>query len=148
MTPIGHALAAVAAGRLLGLRKRRDLGAFAALATLPDADLGVSLMLQGDPMALHRNIGTHSLPAPLLAALAGWALAPDGRRARTAALVGGGVAFHLLTDHSPLPYPKADGTRSDGWLGFAGKVLVASMMDLAVFGPAALAAFILAPEQA
>lgn len=147
-TPFGHVLAGVAAGRILRLREPGELAAFAGLATLPDIDLAISLVLRGDPMVLHRHIGTHRPLAPIVAGAGGWLLARDGRRARTAAIVAGAVALHLLADGTPLPYPQSDGTRAVGWFRFIRNVVIATAMDLAVFGPLAALTLALTREPA
>lgn len=144
-TPFGHMLTGIAAGRLLRLRQPGELTVFAGLTMLPDIDLAVSLVLRGDPMTLHRHIGTHLPLAPLVAGAGGWFLGKNGRRGRTAAIIGGAVGLHLLTDGTPLPYPQSDGTSAVGWPRFIRNVVIATVMDLAVFGP--LAALVVALTQ-
>lgn len=145
-TPLGHALAAVAAARVLRLRNPDELAAFAAAAVLPDVDLGVSLLLRGDPMALHRRIGTHSPLFPLGVGAGGWFAARDGRRVRAALVAAAGAGLHLLTDRFTLPYPESDGTKDVGWLRFTLTVTLSTLIDLAVFGPLAALAVALTKE--
>ncbi len=137
-TPLGHALAGLVAGRWLRLREPGELAAFIGLATAPDIDLFVSLFVRGDPMTLHRRMGTHMAVAPLAAGAAGWFLSRPGARAHAAVIAGGGVGVHLLTDWIILiPYPGSHSTGRAGWLRFIVNVSVAMLLDLATYGPLA-----------
>ncbi len=140
-TPLGHALAGLVAGRWLRLRQPGELAAFVALATAPDIDLFVSLFVRGDPMTLHRRMGTHLPVAPLAAGVAGWLLARPGARARAAVIAAGGVGTHLATDWIILfPYPGSHSTGRVGWFRFIANVSLATLMDLATYGPLAVLA--------
>lgn len=140
-TPLGHALAGVVAGRWLRLHMPGELAAFVGLATAPDVDLFVSLFVRGDPMALHRRMGTHQAAAPLAAGVVGWLLGKRGARARSAVIAGGGVGLHLLTDWTILlPYPGSRSTGRVGWVRFIINVSLATLLDLATYGPLAVLA--------
>lgn len=142
-TPLGHALAGLVAGRWLRLKEPGEMAAFVALATAPDIDLFVSLFARGDPMALHRRMGTHLPLAPLAAGVAGWVLGRPNARARDAVIAGGGVATHLLTDWFVLlPYPGSHSTGRVGWIRFVFNVSLATLLDLATYGPLAVLALV------
>ncbi len=115
--------------------------AFVAGGVIPDLDLLAGLALQGDPMALHRRFGTHTLLTP--AVIASVALLAGRARARRGIIVAAGAALHLAMDVMPWVYVKAEPTSEEGWLQFVSAVARSSAMDIAAFGTLALAAWAL-----
>ena len=57
--PFGHAAVGMLVARRLGVRSRLGLAVAAIAASLPDIDIPLGLVLQGDPWKLHRG-ATHT----------------------------------------------------------------------------------------
>lgn len=117
-TPLGHSIVGYTLARIAGVRSPKALAVAVGAANLPDVDLLLGYVANGDVLSLHHEVITHRPIFPLLvgagAGLAGAALAlrrgrvpRPGDVLRPAALATGLVASHLAMDPLPLPY---DGT--------------------------------------
>ncbi len=107
-SPVGHAIIGYAVSREMGFSSRKSLLG-AALATLPDIDIPVGLLVKRDLFALHRQ-GTHSLAFAGMTGLAAHLLhrrlrPQHGRDAAvdTGLMIHVAVASHVVADKVVWP---------------------------------------------
>jgi hypothetical protein len=148
-TPLGHSIVGYTIARLAGVNSPPAVAIAIGAANLPDVDLLMGYMANGDMFSLHHEVITHRRSFPLLvgaavgAAAAGWALL-RGRRPgpgnvlRPAALATALVGSHVVMDPLPLPYDDMAPRTGSFWDVAAGNAWNA-VIDMAIYGTLALA---------
>jgi hypothetical protein len=149
-TPLGHSIVGYAVARAAGVKTPVGMGLAIGAASLPDIDLLLGYVANGDALSLHHELITHKPAFPLIVgaatglAAAGLSLlrgqppAP-GRVLRPAALAAALVASHVVMDPLPLPYDNMPSRTSSVWEVVAAQAWNA-VIDMAVYGPLAVLA--------
>jgi len=150
-TPVGHSIVGYAIARAAGVRSTQGLALSIGAANLPDVDLLMGYVANGDLFSLHHEVITHKRAFPLLVGaatgLAATALSLLQRRRprardvlRPAALATALVGSHVVMDPLPLPYddmaPRS-GRLSDVAAGQAWNAVI----DMAIYGTLAAIIF-------
>jgi hypothetical protein len=114
-TPLGHSIIGYAIARATGVKSPQGIALAVGAANLPDVDLLMGYMANGDLFSLHHEVITHKPAFPLLVGAAAGAIAAGrallerraptpGEVMRPAALATALVGSHVLMDPLPLPY--------------------------------------------
>jgi hypothetical protein len=132
---VGHSIIGVLLGRRMGLTSPLGMAMAVVAASLPDADVFVSVAQHGDPWKGHRT-WSHgagfAMAAGFTAGAAGMARASgiEGERDLIADGLAGMVLVgsHTPLDRVPMPYPRPKGTYP---------ALPAYLIDAVVYGAVA-----------
>lgn len=147
-TPLGHSIVGYALARAAGVESRAGYALAMGAATLPDIDLLLGYVQNGDVLSLHHEVITHKPIFPFLVgaatglAIAGFSLL-RGRRPKVreifkpVALTTALVSSHLAMDPLPLPYDTMP-PRSGGRIEVAVTQAWNAVVDLAVYGTLAV----------
>jgi len=149
-TPIGHGIVGYTIARAAGVRSRKGLALSIGAASLPDVDLLLGYMANGDLLSLHHELITHRPAFPLLVgaatAVAAGAVAllrgrmpTPGEVLRPAALATALVASHVAMDPLPLPYDATPLRTASIWEVVAAQAWNA-VIDMAIYGTLAVLA--------
>ena len=148
-TPLGHSIVGYALARALGVRSPGGLALSIGAANLPDVDLLMGYVANGDMFSLHHEVITHTRAFPLLVGAAtGAAVAVTsrlrGRRPtvrdvlKPAALATALVGSHVAMDPLPLPYDDMAPRTGSFWEVAFGQAWNA-VIDMAIYGTLAVA---------
>lgn len=148
-TPLGHSIVGYAIARAAGVRSPRDIALAVGAANLPDVDLLMGYVANGDLFSLHHEVITHRPPFPLIVGAAAGAVAagralmqrrvPDpGEVLRPAALATALVGSHVIMDPLPLPYDDMAPRTGSFWEVAFGQAWNA-VIDMAFYGTLAFA---------
>ena len=149
-TPVGHGIVGYTIARAFGVKSPGGLALSIGAASLPDVDLLLGYVANGDPMSLHHEVITHQREFPLLVGAATGVAAAAvsllrGRRPRLgetlrpAALATALVGSHIVMDPLPLPYDTMP-ARSKGFFEVAAVQAWNAVIDMAVYGTLAVLA--------
>ncbi len=148
-TPLGHSIVGYTVARAMGVTSPGGLAAAMGAANLPDVDLLMGFVANGDPFSLHHQVITHRPAFPFIvgaatglvsaavALLRGRKPTP-GEVLRPAALATALVGSHVAMDPLPLPYDDAGPRSSSVWDVLAGQAWNA-VIDMAIYGGMAMA---------
>ncbi len=150
-TPVGHSIVGYALGRAAGLTSKRGLALAMGAACLPDVDMLLGYVANGDAYSLHREVITHKRAFPLLVGAAvGLATAAAALRRgrlprlrdvlRPAVLATALVSSHIAMDRLPLPY-EGISSRPGRLSAVAAAHGWNAVIDMAVYGTLAVLAF-------
>ncbi len=149
-TPLGHSIVGYSLARAVGVESRAGYALAMGAASLPDIDLLLGYVQNGDVLSLHHAVITHQRIFPFLVgaatgvAVAGFSLL-RGRKPkakeiiRPVALATALVSTHLAMDPLPLPYDTMP-ARSCGPIEVAATQAWNAVIDLAVYGTLAVLA--------
>lgn len=149
-TPLGHGIVGYTLARAAGVRSRKGLALAIGAASLPDVDLLLGYVTNGDARSLHHEMITHKRAFPLLVGAAtGLAAAAaallrgrpptPGEVLRPAALATTLVGSHIAMDPLPLPYDSMSLRQGDWWEVVAAQAWNA-VIDMAIYGTLAVLA--------
>ena len=149
-TPVGHSIVGYTLARFAGVKSRRGIAAAIGAASLPDVDLLLGYVANGDAFSLHHEVITHSRVFPLLVGAAAGAIAAAGALVRgrpptpgevlrPATLATALVGSHIAMDRLPLPYDST-APRTDRFSEVAFGQAWNAVIDMAAYGIVAVLA--------
>jgi hypothetical protein len=150
-TPLGHSIVGYTLARIAGVKSPGAMALAVGAANLPDVDLLLGYVANGDLFSLHHEVITHKPPFPLLVgagvgALSAAVSVARGRKPRVtdivrpAALATALVGSHVVMDRLPLPYDNMPLRAASFWEAVVSQAWNA-VIDMASYGTLAAMLF-------